>query len=105
MSHDARCQELSLTDSLATTPAISLGHAINGSIRILADETATSLTYHVCDTATGTYYPARDASGTVINQTSLAHTNNYQLPATIFGNKFIKIIVDNDSDVVLCTQS
>lgn len=104
MPHDARSQKVELTDSSTTTPVISFGHAIAGEIRIDAGEAMVTLTYFSCNTKDGTFYPCRDSSGTAITQT-VAHTNAYQLPASIIGRKFIRITANAAGDVYLTTQA
>jgi hypothetical protein len=104
MPYDARAQKVELTTLSTTTPVISFGHAINGEVRIDAGEAMVTLTYYSCNTEDGVFYPCRDSTGTAITQT-VAHTNAYQLPASLFGRKYLRITANAAGDVYLTTQA
>ncbi len=92
--------DLAITGSISTTPAIDVRYATRGTIYIEAASAATLLTYYGCEKEDGTYHPLSSGDPTPVAEAiTVAHTNCYALPASCFGCGFIKIVGNNTATV------
>lgn len=96
-----------LTNSLSTTPEISISRFAAGTIYIPAESSITTLTFYAAFTTQspgGVYMPAYDNTGTAITMT-VAAGGAYQMPAGIFGAGQIKIVANEAGGIEMSLKS
>jgi hypothetical protein len=84
--------EIALTDNIATTPAIPFGAAAGATLFVESVSGATSITWHVMHSATGSA-AAMDSDGAVT--TAIQAGKAYSLPGVLYAAPFVKAVLDS----------
>lgn len=100
----ALSQDVALTTSAGTTPAISIDGYASGEVYIPTGSSITTLTYHVAPSSAGTFIAAYDATPAAVTQT-VAAARAYPIPSALFGAAMMKIVVNAAGTVSITTKS
>jgi len=98
---------VTLTNSLATTPAVPCHDYAGGHLLIPAAYSSTTITAYVCSTASGTFLPLYDTDGAAVALT-VAASRAYDLPVALFAAHWLKLVTNADDStrsVTLCQKS
>lgn len=82
--------EVAVGTAIGDSQAIGYGPFASGMVYVPAGSSLTTLTWHACETADGTYLEAEDASSTAVTQT-VAAGQAHPIPESLIGAQFLKI--------------
>lgn len=93
MSRGITTVEVDLTTSLATTGVIPVGGLNLARVIVPTGSSVTSLTFYSAATEDGAYQPCNTTAGAAITQT-VAAAGDYELPAGLYGVRWVKAVAN-----------
>lgn len=90
---DAVSYQLTLESTDAVTGSFDMRPFSGGFVTVPSAWTAANIGFYVCETSGGTFVPAKDSTGGIIQITDITTTDDYayQIPTTIFGAFHVKL--------------